>query len=156
VCDALPHLDPARVQVLHLTGPKEFDEVRQAYAAQPALTAHVAPFCQRMELAYTLADVALTRSGASSLTELSASGIPSVLVPYPTAADDHQRRNAEVFTRAGAAVAVEESTLTGESLAALFNSLLGDEAKRQALAGAMRQLAPRDAAEKVCDAISGS
>lgn len=150
---ALAKLDPAAVQVVHLTGPAEYETVRAAYALLPAVHAHVAPFCQRMELAYTVADLAVSRSGASSLTELSAFGVPTILVPYPTAADDHQRRNADVFTRAGAAVAVEESTLTGDSLAELFASLLLNPDKCAALSTAMRRLAPRDAAEQVCEAI---
>ncbi len=156
VIAALPALAAAadQVQLLHITGPGEFESVRAACAAAPALTARVVPFCRRMELAYALASVAVCRSGASSLTELSAWGLPSVLVPYPTAADDHQRRNADVFTSAGAAVAVEEKDIAAGQLAPLLLDLLGDREKLRSLSAAMRKLAPERAADQICDVIA--
>ena len=156
VIAALPAFAAAadRVQLLHITGPGDFETVRAACAAVPALTSRVVPFCQRMELAYALATVAVCRSGASSLTELSAWGLPSVLVPYPTAADDHQRRNADVFTRAGAAIAVEEKDIATGQLGSLLLDLLTDETKRHALSAAMRPLAPERAADLICDVIA--
>ena len=113
------------------------------------------PFCQRIELAYALATVAVCRSGASSLTELSAWGLPSVLVPYPTAADDHQRRNADVFTREGAAIAVEEKEIAAGELGPMLLGLLGDEGKRRGLSQAMKRLAPAGASEEICEVIAG-
>jgi UDP-N-acetylglucosamine--N-acetylmuramyl-(pentapeptide) pyrophosphoryl-undecaprenol N-acetylglucosamine transferase len=107
-----------------------------------------------MELAYALASIAVCRAGASSLTELSAWGLPAVLVPYPTAADDHQRRNAGIFTSAGAAVAVEEKDLAAGQLGPLLLGLLDDRLRREALSAAIRRLAPQGAAEAVCDAIA--
>ncbi len=153
---ALPALAPAgdRVQVLHITGPQEFDSVRAAAEQIQGLTVKVLPFCQRMKLALSLATIAVCRSGASSLTELSAWGIPSVLVPYPTAADDHQRRNADVFTRSGAAIAVEESVLANGELGPILLDLLADGEKRASLSAAMLRLAPGDAAGRICDVIA--
>ena len=155
VREALPRLAAAGVQVLHITGPGEFGELKAAYAASPVAAA-VVPFCQEMGMAYAAADVAVSRSGASSLTELSAFGLPVILVPYPTAADDHQRRNADVFTGAGAAMAVEETDLGGGKLGDLLLELLGDPAQRERLGAAMQRLAPVDAAARVCDAVAGS
>ncbi|MDB6070524.1 MAG: UDP-N-acetylglucosamine--N-acetylmuramyl-(pentapeptide) pyrophosphoryl-undecaprenol [Verrucomicrobiales bacterium] len=152
--EALPMLAAQGVQVLHITGPKEYDGLKAAYDASP-VEAAVVPFCQEMGLAYAAADVAVSRSGASSLTELSAFGLPVILVPYPTAADDHQRRNADVFTAAKAAVAVEEAELGGGKLGDLLTALLADEAERQRLGEAMKTLAPADAAARVCDAVAG-
>jgi UDP-N-acetylglucosamine--N-acetylmuramyl-(pentapeptide) pyrophosphoryl-undecaprenol N-acetylglucosamine transferase len=156
VIAALPALAAAadRVQLLHITGPGEFEAVRDACAAVPALTSKVVPFCQRMELAYALASVAVCRSGASSLTELSAWGLPSVLVPYPTAADDHQRRNAEIFTGAGASVTVEESTIAGGELAPLLLGLLADGERLSDMGRRMKELAPVRAAERICEVIA--
>ena len=156
VIAALPALAAAtdRVQLLHISGPGDYEAVRAACAAVPALTARVVPFCQRMELAYALASVAVCRSGASSLTELSAWGLPSILVPYPTAAEDHQRRNADVFTRAGAAVAVEETDIAGGQLAPLLLNLLGDQERLRSLGRAMKKLAPERAADHICDVIA--
>jgi UDP-N-acetylglucosamine--N-acetylmuramyl-(pentapeptide) pyrophosphoryl-undecaprenol N-acetylglucosamine transferase len=145
-----------RVQLLHITGPGDFENVRAACAAVPALTARVVPFCQRMELACALAAVAVCRSGASSLTELSAWGLPAVLVPYPAAADDHQRRNAEVFTRAGAAIAVEERDIAAGQLGPLLLDLLADGPKRRALSTAIQALAPARAADAICDVIAAN
>lgn len=154
VVEALPLLDPASVQVLHITGPGEFEGLKADYAKQPQITAAVIPFCQRMELAYTAADLAVSRSGASSLTELSAFGLPTILVPYPTAADDHQRRNADVFTKAGAALAVEEADLGEGKLAALLTDLLHDDPRRASLSEKIRALAPDNASALVCDAVA--
>ena len=108
-----------------------------------------------MGFAYVAANVAVSRSGASSLTELSAFGLPVIVVPYPTAADDHQRRNADVFTQAGAALAVEEAELGGGKLGDLLTALLADAEQRSRLGAAMQKLAPADAAARVCDAVAG-
>jgi len=157
VIAALPALAAAadRVQLVHIAGPTDYESVRAGCAAVPRLTSRVLPFCQRMEFAYALATVAVCRSGASSLTELSAWGLPSVLVPYPTAADDHQRRNAAFFTRAGAAIAVEEKDIAAGQLGPLLLDLLADAAKRTTLSAAMRRLAPERAADVICDVIAG-
>ena len=152
--EALPLLAAHGVQVLHITGPGEYRTLKAAYAASSVGSA-VVPFCQDMGLAYAAADVAVSRSGASSLTELSAFGLPVILVPYPTAADDHQRRNADVFTQANAALAVEEADLAGGKLGDLLTSLLADAGKRLRLGAAMQKLAPADAAARVCDAVAG-
>jgi len=156
VIAALPALAAAAdgVQLLHITGPGEYEAVRAACAEVPSLTARVIPFCQRMELAYALASVAVCRSGASSLTELSAWGLPSVLVPYPTAADDHQRRNADIYTSAGAAIAVEEKDIASGQLGPLLLELLADSQKLGSLGAAIHKMAPERAAEKICDVIA--
>lgn len=154
VVEALPLLDANAVQVLHITGPGEYETLRTAYAAHAHFTAAVIPFCQRMEMAYAASDLAVSRSGGSSLAELSAFGLPTILVPYPTAADDHQRRNADVFSKAGAAIAMEETALGDGRLAALLTSLLADDARRAGLSAAIRRLAPENAAALVCDAVA--
>ena len=158
VIAALPALAAAgdRVQLLHITGPGDFETVKKACEGTPGLKSRVVPFCQRMELAYALATVAVCRSGASSLTELSAWGLPSVLVPYPTAADDHQRKNADVFTRAGAAVAVEEKEIAAGQLGPMLLDLLADAEKRRSLGDAMQRLAPACAADVICDVITNA
>ena len=84
------------------------------------------------------ADVVICRAGATTLAELAASGTPAILVPLPTATDDHQRKNAEVVARAGAAVAMEERELTGETLAAAITGLVGDAERRRRMAIAAR------------------
>src|SRR5204863_1619932 len=87
--------------VTHQTGAADVDEVRAAYAAL-GLPARVEPFITDMAGAYATADVVISRAGAMSCAEVTAVGLPAILVPYPHAADDHQRRNAEVLVAAGA------------------------------------------------------
>lgn len=123
------------------------------YAGHPTLRQHVAAFCHRMDLAYRIADLAIARSGASSMSELAHFGVPSLLVPYPFAADDHQTRNAEVFERAGAALLLPEQGLNAEVLAGAVRGILDDPAKSAAMKQAAAGLAARDAAERIADLV---
>ena len=151
-CDAASKL-PAGTQILHVAGNSD----RQRVQAATACTNHkVLGFCDRMPLAYGCADLVVTRSGASSLTEISTAGLPSILIPYPHAADDHQARNAEVFVNAGAAHMAREDQLSGEGMARMITAILENPTDRQAMANAARHLAIPDAAERVCVAIEQS
>lgn len=141
------------IQVLHIAGPTDYEEVRDMYAGHPTLRQHVAAFCHRMDLAYRIADLAIARSGASSMSELAHFGVPSLLVPYPFAADDHQTRNAEVFERAGAALLLPEQGLNAEVLAGAVRGILDDPAKSAAMKQAAAGLAARDAAERIADLV---
>jgi UDP-N-acetylglucosamine--N-acetylmuramyl-(pentapeptide) pyrophosphoryl-undecaprenol N-acetylglucosamine transferase len=109
-----------------------------------------------MAAAYACADLIVARAGASSLTEIALAGVPSILVPYPFAADDHQTRNAEVFAQAGAAKLVQERNLSPEQLAALATTLLRDPQRLGQMAQAARSLAMPDAAERICAAIEAT
>jgi UDP-N-acetylglucosamine--N-acetylmuramyl-(pentapeptide) pyrophosphoryl-undecaprenol N-acetylglucosamine transferase len=153
VCSALPEFEAMGIQVLHVAGPGDYEEVRDAYSKQPQLSQHVAAFCHRMDLAYRVADLAVARSGASSLSELGYFGVPSLLVPYPHAADDHQTRNAEIFDEAGAAVLLQESELGGSVLADAVRSVLNDPAKAEQMTQAARKASVPDSAEKIADLI---
>ncbi|RYG39674.1 undecaprenyldiphospho-muramoylpentapeptide beta-N-acetylglucosaminyltransferase, partial [bacterium] len=108
---------PPQTQVLHIAGALDFQRVSEITAGREGYK--VLGFCDQMPSAYAVADLVIARSGASSLTEIAIAGHPSVLVPYPYAADDHQTRNAEVFDSAGAAKLVQERDLDAEKLAAL-------------------------------------
>lgn len=120
---AFARLPRGSVQVLHLSGPKEEAEVREAYRSR-GVRAEVRPFLAGMADAYAAADAVLCRSGAGTLAELAAQAKPAVLVPYPSAAAGHQEANARVFERAGAAILAPQRTLTPESLAGLLEGLL--------------------------------
>jgi UDP-N-acetylglucosamine--N-acetylmuramyl-(pentapeptide) pyrophosphoryl-undecaprenol N-acetylglucosamine transferase len=143
-----PHLAGLDVQVIHLTGEREADAVRGAYEAA-GVPCVVFPFCDRMQEVYPAADLAVSRAGAASLGELSWFGLPAVLVPYPYAAEDHQRLNAEIYARTGAAKIVAERGASAESLAPLLRSLLESRETLETMASVARTLAPRDAAERV-------
>jgi UDP-N-acetylglucosamine--N-acetylmuramyl-(pentapeptide) pyrophosphoryl-undecaprenol N-acetylglucosamine transferase len=106
-----------------------------------------------MELAYQIADVALSRSGASSLTELAYFGVPSLLVPYPFAADDHQTRNAEIFAKAGAAILMPESQLNATTLVEAVDSIVNDPKTSQSMTNAARALAVRDSAAQIANIV---
>jgi UDP-N-acetylglucosamine--N-acetylmuramyl-(pentapeptide) pyrophosphoryl-undecaprenol N-acetylglucosamine transferase len=98
-------------------------------------------------------DVVVSRAGATTLAELAAAGRASILIPLPTATDDHQRKNADALVRQGAASMVEQRELTGERLAEAILALAGDERRRRAMGEAARRLARPDAAQVIVDRI---
>jgi UDP-N-acetylglucosamine--N-acetylmuramyl-(pentapeptide) pyrophosphoryl-undecaprenol N-acetylglucosamine transferase len=99
------------------------------------------------------ADLVICRAGATTLAELTASGRPAILVPLPTATDDHQRKNAEVLGRAEAALVMEERDLSGTRLAENIASLVADPARRRQMSEAARQMARPDAAARIADRV---
>ena len=150
--EAAPRLaaDHRRVAITHQTGERDLEFVRDGYR-RAGLDARVEPFLFTMEREITSADLVVSRAGATTLAELTAAGCPSVLIPLPTAADDHQRKNAEVLREAGAAEVIEERHLTGERLAARITALVEDRARVAAMGLAARRLARPDAARVIVD-----
>ena len=148
--DSLPHLAKAvpGLQFIHLTGSGSVEPVRQAYEAL-GLSAVVRPFLTEMEYALGAADLALSRSGASSLAEFSAMELPAILIPYPTAVDDHQRLNARSFVDIGAARCFHQKQLTPNLLVSQLSELFGSPAKLEVMAGAMKQWKAAQATEEV-------
>jgi UDP-N-acetylglucosamine--N-acetylmuramyl-(pentapeptide) pyrophosphoryl-undecaprenol N-acetylglucosamine transferase len=132
----------------HQTGAADVDAVRAGYA-RLGVAVRVEPFIDDMGSAYAAADVVVARAGAMTCAELTAVGMPSVLVPYPFAADDHQRRNAEVLARAGAAEMILERDLTPERLGDAIAGLVRDGARRAAMAASARALGRPEAADEV-------
>ncbi len=149
---AAPLLAGRRLALTHQTGDRDLTRVREGYAAA-GVTATVEPFFHDMNARMRAADVLVARAGASTLAELTVLGRASVLVPLPTAADDHQRKNARVLAAAGAAEVVEERDLTGERLAATLTALAVDPARRRLMARQARRLGRPDAAARVADRI---
>jgi UDP-N-acetylglucosamine--N-acetylmuramyl-(pentapeptide) pyrophosphoryl-undecaprenol N-acetylglucosamine transferase len=153
---ALPWLDgwTERAQFVHLSGASDEQFAREVYEKN-CFSAKVMNFCSQMELAYSAADLVIGRAGAATLTEIAAFGLPSILVPYPQATDNHLWHNARVFERAGGARLIEQSQLsglhaaTGERLAGSIATLLNNEAERKRMAAAARALAVTDAAERI-------
>lgn len=145
---------PADIQMLHIAGALDFERVTALANGRPGHK--VLGFCDQMASAYALADLVIARAGAASLTEIASSGHPSILVPYPYAADDHQTRNAEVFAAAGAAKLVQERDLDAAKLAALATTILHDLPTYKRMAAAARGLATPDAADRMCAAIEAT
>lgn len=139
-----------RLAITHQTGDRDLAFVREGYR-RAGLEVQVEPFLFAMDREMTRADVVVCRAGATTLAELAVIGRPAILVPLPTATDDHQRLNAEVLARAGAAECLEERDLTGDELAGRLLALLGDPARRAAMAAASRRLARPDAAAIIVD-----
>lgn len=151
---AAPQLAAAgpRLSITHQTGERDVVLVRDAYA-NAGLDARVEAFLYEMDREMTDADLVVARAGATTLSELAAAGRPAILVPLPTATDDHQRVNAEAFARAGGAVVLDERGLTGERIARELLVLADDPARRQAMGRASRALARPDAAERIADRV---
>ena len=140
------------VQVIHLSGERD-EQLAAANYLRESLPAYVASFHERMEEAYSAADLIVSRAGASSLNEIARFGLPSILIPYPFAADNHQEANANIFVRRGAAEMVIESESTAENFGTLLSNLLMDDARRKSMGDIAASLQPPDAAARVADLI---
>jgi UDP-N-acetylglucosamine--N-acetylmuramyl-(pentapeptide) pyrophosphoryl-undecaprenol N-acetylglucosamine transferase len=152
--EAAPRLAAAqpRLALAHQTGERDLDMVREHYR-RVGLAARVEPFLFAMEREMTSADLVVCRAGATTVAELTAIGRPSILVPLPTATDDHQRRNALALVRDGAALMIEQRELTGDRLASEMLALAADEARRRRMGAAARRLARPDAARVIVDRV---
>lgn len=147
-------------QVLHLAGRDHADAVRAGYRelaerGKP-IAVQVIDFTPAMSDIWAVTDLAISRSGASSCAELTACGIPSILLPYPFHKDMHQRLNAKILCDAGAAVLVDDEKdrrKNADKLRPVLQSLLNDAGKRQAMAQAARNLGRPDAAENVARVV---
>ncbi len=140
------------LQLLHLTGTTDFEKVRRAYAER-GLKAVVQPFLAEMDLALGAATVAVSRAGASSLAEIAAMRLPSLLVPFPAAADNHQFHNARAFETTGAARLLEQKNATPERVAAILRELAENETARTAMQSALAPWHAPRAAEQIAENI---
>lgn len=154
VADALPRLAPVvrdgALEIVHQTGPRELDEVRAAYE-RAGVAADVRPFIEGMVEAFAAADLLLCRAGATTAAEVAAAGKAAIFVPFAAAADDHQRKNAEAFVKAGAGRMILESELTGERIARELENFLADPGLIDPMEEAARGLARADAAKRIVD-----
>jgi UDP-N-acetylglucosamine--N-acetylmuramyl-(pentapeptide) pyrophosphoryl-undecaprenol N-acetylglucosamine transferase len=140
------------IRIIHQTGERDYNDALAAYASFSGTTgesAQVFKFIEDMPAAFAQADLVVCRSGASTVAEITAAGKPAIFVPFPRAADDHQRVNAEALARVGAAVVVEESKLEGVWLAETIAALLCDARRLQAMSEAARGLAHPNAARDI-------
>jgi UDP-N-acetylglucosamine--N-acetylmuramyl-(pentapeptide) pyrophosphoryl-undecaprenol N-acetylglucosamine transferase len=136
------------IHIIHQTGERDYNDARAAYGGLGE-SAEVFKFIEDMPGAFARADLVVCRSGASTVAEIAAAGKPAIFVPFPRAADDHQRVNAEALARSGAAVVVEESKLEGVWLAESIAALLGDPRRLQVMSEAARGMAHPDAARDI-------
>src|SRR3954469_4484267 len=150
VIKSLPLFHDLPVQIIHLSGARDERLVPDNYQREK-IPAYVAAFHHAMEELYSAADLAIARSGAASLSELAVFALPSILIPYPYAAEDHQARNAEIFTHAGAAILLREADITNGDLAHRIREVFSDRAKLQTMSKNVAQLAPKNAASLVVE-----
>jgi UDP-N-acetylglucosamine--N-acetylmuramyl-(pentapeptide) pyrophosphoryl-undecaprenol N-acetylglucosamine transferase len=138
------------LHVIHQTGEREYNEVQAAYAGI-GISAEVHKFIDDMPAFFARADLVLCRSGASTVAEIAAAGKPAIFVPFPRAADDHQRRNAEAMEEASAAVVLEETRLDEVWLVDTVEALLADPARLGRMSDAARAMAHPDAAKEIAE-----
>lgn len=145
------------VHVLHSTGADGYDATERALALAPAEAERyrVRPYIDDMGDVLAAADLVLSRAGASSIAEIAALAVPSVLVPYPHATADHQTTNARLLVDAGAAVMFPDARIDDEAFADELLGLLADPGHRAAMRERARGLEQERAAERLADALEG-
>jgi len=140
------------VRIVHQCGPGGWEELRAAFA-ESGLDGEIVPFIGDMPAAFAAADLVVCRSGAGAVSELAAAGKPSILVPFPFAADDHQTRNAEAMERGGAALQIRDAEWNGERMFSAVRDLSGSPAVLEGMARAARQLAKPGAARRAAEIL---
>ncbi|MDA8168091.1 MAG: undecaprenyldiphospho-muramoylpentapeptide beta-N-acetylglucosaminyltransferase [Nitrospiraceae bacterium] len=138
-----------KIQFLHQSGEQGYQTVREAYR-KLGFRAMVAPFIYQMPEAYAVADMVISRAGATTLAELTALGKPAILVPYPYAGE-HQDPNARKLEEFGAARVIRDSELDGGLVAVEIRRLMENGAERAEMANRSRSIGKPDAAQKVAD-----
>ena len=153
--DALKTLNGQRskLNVVHQTGETDYEKVKHAYAENGWQSADVRPYISDMQNAFAGADLIICRAGATTCAEIAATGKAAIMVPLPTAADDHQRKNAEALEKAGAAKMILQRDLSGPKLAAEIDKLMESPETISAMETAAKTLARADAAEATVDII---
>ncbi|MEO7674586.1 MAG: undecaprenyldiphospho-muramoylpentapeptide beta-N-acetylglucosaminyltransferase, partial [Pyrinomonadaceae bacterium] len=153
--DALFHLEAAKgaLRITHQTGEGDFVKIRELYDRSEFKDADVRPFISDMYIEFAKADLVICRAGATTCAELAAAGKPSIMIPLPSAADNHQRKNAEAFVKAGAAKILVQADLGGERLAEEILLLADSPDVIDAMEAAARKLGRKDAASAAVDLI---
>jgi len=152
VMEAAAQIGAGRLQFIHITGQADEAAVR-AFYRKADIPAWTGAFHHAMQDAYCAADLSVARSGAASLTELAFFGLPSILIPYPYAADDHQTFNARVFADAGAALLLPEGEASGARLVAEITRILDESGRGRHMAEACAALSSKDAAQRVAQIL---
>jgi UDP-N-acetylglucosamine--N-acetylmuramyl-(pentapeptide) pyrophosphoryl-undecaprenol N-acetylglucosamine transferase len=155
MAEALDALKPlaGRLKITHQTGEADLPRLREAYEASKFHASDVRPFISDMAGEFAKADLIISRAGATTCAELAAAGKASIMIPLPTAADDHQRKNAEAMHEGGASITILQSDLTGEALAKEIMRLADEPETITRMEDAARSLAKGDAAERAADLI---
>jgi UDP-N-acetylglucosamine--N-acetylmuramyl-(pentapeptide) pyrophosphoryl-undecaprenol N-acetylglucosamine transferase len=151
--EALPKLLERRdkLAITHQTGERDFDSIARAYKEAGFPDADVRPFIEDMAARFEGADVLICRSGATTCAEVAAAGKAAIFIPFPLATDDHQRKNAEAFERAGAGRLIPQPQLNGERLAREIAQFIDEPSQIDRMEEASRKLGAPDSAPKAVD-----
>ena len=153
--EALKHLEArsSRLRIVHQTGESDFENVARGYQENGWIEADVRKYIPDMVAEFEKTDLIICRAGATTCAEVAAAGKAAIMVPLPTAADDHQRKNAEALERAGAARMILQKDLTGAGLAEAIGGLIDNPEKIAEMGSAAKKLAKKDAAEVTVNLI---
>ena len=144
----------SKLQIIHQTGQDDYELVKSEYAKRAANIINVVqPYFENIPEIYALADLMICRTGAMTIAEITAYGLPAILIPHPYSTGDHQRINAQAMESKGAAIVIDDKELTGELLAKKLIDLLEDEQTLEQMAASSRSLGKPNAAEKIAQAI---
>ena len=154
VIDSLDFLATVRdkIQIIHTTGLDDYELVRSAYQ-EKGYSARVARFMYDIENAYKSADLVICRAGATTLAEVTALGLPSIVVPYPFATDEHQKKNAQLLADNKAAIMILDRNVGGSKLSVEILNLIQDKKKLALMAANSRKLGKPAAAEEIAELI---
>jgi UDP-N-acetylglucosamine--N-acetylmuramyl-(pentapeptide) pyrophosphoryl-undecaprenol N-acetylglucosamine transferase len=150
--EALNHMSDLKesIQFLHQTGDRDYENIRESYR-KAGVKGTVAPFIYQMAEAYAVADLVISRAGATTLAEITALGKPAVLIPYPHAAGRHQEFNAMKLREMGAAHVLLESEMKGETIAKLIREMYKNDSARAEMKRASMGLGRPDACGRIVD-----
>lgn len=151
--DALSNLPFERLRITHQTGESDFEKIKELYSRSGFGNADVRAYISNMVEEFAKADLVICRAGATTCAELAAAGKAGIMIPLPTAADDHQRKNAEALQNAGAAKMILQKDLSGETLAREILNFIESPEKISAMEDSAKRLARKDAAEVTVDLI---
>jgi len=153
--DALENLQSFKnqLQITHQTGELDFESVQKGYAEMGWETANVLRYISDMVSEFAKTDLIICRAGATTCAEVAAAGKAAIMIPLPTAADDHQRKNAEALVGKGAAKMILQTDLSGESLAREIKELIEKPERITEMERAAKKLAKADAAKVTVDLI---
>lgn len=149
ILDALPHLKKENIEFIHQTGVNDHERVKSAYSREGITAARIEKFIDDMPSCYEKASLVVCRAGASTLSELASVGRAAIFIPLPTAADNHQEKNARIFEEAGGAIVIPQGSLSGAEFAEKIIRLKNQPALIHAIEEKVRPFYRSDSAELI-------
>lgn len=157
IIEALPFLKTHGVKFIHQTGVKDFERVKAAYAREGVgdAQARIEKFIDQMNECYQAASIVICRAGASSMSELASVGRAAIFIPLPTAADNHQEKNARIFEQNGASWVIKQASMTGAQFADFILNIKNSPEKIQKVEQAVQKFYRSDSAQVMVNDLLG-